>query len=109
MASAQVTVSEIRSRQAQGTLEEGSGTLTLSAANTYTGATAIDGGVVNIRNDAALGTTAGGTTVASGAALKHPGRCRGGPQEALSLSGTAVSNGGARCGTSAARTLMAEP
>jgi fibronectin-binding autotransporter adhesin len=42
--------------------------LTLSGANTYTGATLISAGVLRAQNDTALGTTASGTTVASGAA-----------------------------------------
>ena len=46
------------------------GILTLSGANTYTGATALNAGVTKINNATALGTTAGATTVASGATLQ---------------------------------------
>ena len=54
-----------------GTLEKkGAGTLALSAANSYTGATTITEGIIRISNSSALGTTAGNTTVASGAALE---------------------------------------
>jgi autotransporter-associated beta strand protein len=47
----------------------GAGTVTLSGTNTYTGATQIDAGTVIATNSAALGTTAGSTTITSGAAL----------------------------------------
>jgi autotransporter-associated beta strand protein len=72
----------------------GTGTLTLSGANTYTGATAINAGVLNIQSNTALGTTAGSTTVASGAALQLQNNTSVGA-ETLTLSGTGVSNGGA--------------
>ncbi|MBU3586204.1 glycine-rich domain-containing protein, partial [Polynucleobacter sp. AM-26B4] len=74
--------------------KDGSGTLTLSGANTYTGATAINNGVVRASNNTALGTIAGGVTVASGAALELSGGITIG-DEALSLNGTGVSSGGA--------------
>jgi autotransporter-associated beta strand protein len=51
----------------------GSGTLALSSANTYSGATSITGGVLNIQNATALGGTSAGTTVSSGAALELQG------------------------------------
>lgn len=44
----------------------GSGTLTVSGSNTYTGATVVNAGVLNVRNGAALGGTASGTTVTTG-------------------------------------------
>ena len=54
-----------------GTLEKAnaSSTLTLSGTNTYSGATTISGGIIAISNADGLGTTAGATTVDSGAAL----------------------------------------
>lgn len=70
------------------------GTLVLAAANTYEGATAVNYGTLNIRHDTALGTTAGGTTVAAGAALELEGGVRVG-SEALSLNGTGIDSGGA--------------
>jgi autotransporter-associated beta strand protein len=72
----------------------GTGTLTLSGANTYNGATSINAGVLNIQHATALGTTAAGTTVASGAALQIQGGITIGA-EALSLAGTGISNDGA--------------
>jgi autotransporter-associated beta strand protein len=47
----------------------GTGTLTLSATNTYTGATTVNNGTLKVTADDALGTTAAGTIVASGATL----------------------------------------
>ena len=51
----------------------GSGILTLSGANTYTGLTTVSSGALNIQNANALGTTAAGTSVTSGAALQIQG------------------------------------
>ena len=81
----------------------GTGTLILSGANTYTGATAINAGVVNIQNATALGTTAGGVTVASGTALELQGGITIGA-EALSISGTGVASNGAVRNISGANT-----
>ena len=52
-----------------GVTMDGTGTLALSGTNTFTGATAVNSGTLEIRNNAALGTTAGTTTVANGATL----------------------------------------
>jgi fibronectin-binding autotransporter adhesin len=68
-------------------------TLTMSGANTYSGATTVTSGTLKLGNAAALGTTATGTTVASGAALDLLGQTVG--DEALTLSGTGISAGGA--------------
>ncbi|HYR76789.1 MAG TPA: autotransporter-associated beta strand repeat-containing protein, partial [Pyrinomonadaceae bacterium] len=68
------------------------GTLTLSGANTYTGTTTISAGVVNIQNATALGTTAAGTTVASGARLEVQGDIAVGA-EALTINGTGGGSG----------------
>lgn len=74
--------------------KDGTGTVTFTTANSYTGATAINAGVLNIRNKTSLGTTASGTTVASGAALEVQNNIAVGT-EALNLSGTGVSGNGA--------------
>ncbi len=74
--------------------KSGTGRLTLSGANTYTGAMTISEGVVNAQNATALGTTAGGVTVANGAALEVQGGVTIGA-ETLSITGSGVSSGGA--------------
>jgi len=75
-------------------IQNATSTLTLSGNNTYTGATTINAGVLNIQDANALGTTANGTTVVSGAALQLQGNILVGA-EALTLSGNGVSNDGA--------------
>ncbi|MFZ1609942.1 MAG: autotransporter-associated beta strand repeat-containing protein [Chitinophagales bacterium] len=83
-----------------GTITTGTGTLsksnggkwTLTGANTYTGATSITGGVLNIQNATALGTTAGGVTVS--AALELQNNITVG-NESLSLTGGGISSNGA--------------
>ena len=74
--------------------KSGSGTLTLTGANTYTGTTAINAGILSIGNSAALGTTAGSTTVAGGASLELQGGISVGA-ELLGLAGTGFGSTGA--------------
>ena len=50
-------------------VKQDSNFLILSGNNTYTGATTINGGTVQVRANNALGTTGAGTTIASGATL----------------------------------------
>jgi fibronectin-binding autotransporter adhesin len=52
-----------------GVTMDGTGTVALSGTNTYTGATAVNSGTLEIRNNSALGGTGGTTTVANGATL----------------------------------------
>lgn len=47
----------------------GTGNQTLTGANTYSGLTTVSAGILTVANNAALGTTAGGTSVLSGATL----------------------------------------
>ncbi len=54
-------------------IKTGTGTLQLTGANTYNGATTVSAGVLNIQNDTALGTTNKGTTVSNGATLQLQG------------------------------------
>jgi autotransporter-associated beta strand protein len=78
-----------------GTLtKDGNGTLTLSGTNTYTGLTTVSTGVLNIQNAQGTGTTAGGVSVASGAALELQGGITVGA-EALTINNTGISSGGA--------------
>jgi len=70
------------------------GTVTLSGTNTYTGLTTVSNGILQVNVDQALGTTAAGTTVSSGAALKL-NNVNYATAEALTINGTGVSNGGA--------------
>lgn len=53
-----------------GTLEKkGGGTLTLTAANTYTGVTTVSAGTLQLGNASAAGSLAGGVSISSGATL----------------------------------------
>jgi autotransporter-associated beta strand protein len=92
--SGNTTVSTIISTGSGTLTKDGSGTLTLSGANSYTGLTTISAGVVTAANNTALGTVAGGVTVADGAALQLSGVITIGA-EALTLNGTGISSGGA--------------
>ncbi len=70
----------------------GAGTLILSGANDYNGATTVSAGVLNIRNGSALGNTSSSTTVANNAALEIQGNIT--VAEDVVISGTGVSSGG---------------
>ncbi|MEI6073774.1 MAG: autotransporter-associated beta strand repeat-containing protein, partial [Verrucomicrobiae bacterium] len=72
----------------------GAGTQVLMGANTYTGLTTVSTGVLNIQNASALGTTAAGTLVTSGAALQLQGGIAP-TGETLTLNGMGISNDGA--------------
>src|SRR6266705_3403479 len=72
----------------------GTGTLTLSGANTYSGATTVSAGVLDVQNNTALGATAGATTVAGGAALQLDGSGLV-VAEPVTLNGTGIAGGGA--------------
>ncbi len=67
--------------------KSGGGTLTLTNTNLYTGATFISAGKLVLGNASALGSTAVGTTLASGATLDFNGQNVGG--ESVSLLGGA--------------------
>ena len=81
----------------------GGGTQVLSGANFYAGATTVTGGVLSIRNGSALGSTAGATTVANGAALQIEGGISVGA-EALTLNGGGIASDGALRNVSGANT-----
>ncbi len=54
-------------------IKTGNGTWTLSGANTFTGAVSVNAGALRAASNTALGTVAGGVTVASGATLELGG------------------------------------
>src|SRR2546426_668726 len=72
----------------------GTGTMTLSGANTYSGATTVSAGVLDVQNNSSLGATAGATTVAGGAALQLDGSGLL-VAELVTLNGTGIAGGGA--------------
>lgn len=79
---------------AAGLTKTGSFALTLTNSNSYTGTTTISAGILNIQHANALGTTAGSTSVTSGAALEIQGAITT-AAEGLTLNGTGISAGGA--------------
>ena len=81
----------------------GSGTLTLSGNNTYTGQTNINVGTVSITHNNALGSTGGATTVASGAVLSISNDITSG--ENITIAGTGISSNGAIRNTADDNTL----
>ena len=75
-------------------IKVGASTLTLSAANDFTGAMSISNGAVRLSSATGAGTVAGGIAVTSGAALELTGGISVGA-EALTLNGFGLSSGGA--------------
>jgi autotransporter-associated beta strand protein len=78
----------------------GTGTTTLSAANTYTGTTTVSAGKLVVTDAQALGTAAAGTTVASGASLELGTGLNYSTAESLTINGSGGSHGGALRGGS---------
>jgi autotransporter-associated beta strand protein len=80
-----------------GLTKSDSGTLALGASNSYSGTTVVNAGTLTIADGNALGSTAAGTTVASGAQLRLTATNSGFTvgDEALTISGDGVSSGGA--------------
>lgn len=76
---------------------DGKGLLVLGGDNTYTGATTISAGTVRLDHANALGSTASGTTVSSGATLDLNGKAVG--AETVSINGTGVGGNGALVNT----------
>ena len=79
-----------------GIIKTGTNNLVLTYANDYTGTTAINEGRIVLANGNALGSTAGGTVVASGAQLRlNPLTNTVFSAEPLTISGQGVPSGGA--------------
>jgi fibronectin-binding autotransporter adhesin len=80
-------------------VKQGTGTLGLGGANTYSGDTLVSAGVLRIGNSSALGSTNGGTVVESGAQLRLitgvAGATSYGNGESLTISGDGGSYTGA--------------
>ncbi len=90
-----VTMPSIGETVASTLTKTGSGVLALTTANAYTGQTNVSDGVLEVRANDALGTTAGGTVVTSGGSLRLVGGFDYSTTEALTLTGDghATSNG----------------
>jgi autotransporter-associated beta strand protein len=100
-----VTVANIIS--GSGTVSQtGSGTLALIGGNTFTGAVSVLQGTLQAGNNSALGTTNGGTTVASGATLEIIANAINLGQEPITISGTGVGGAGALVNNSGSATFV---
>jgi autotransporter-associated beta strand protein len=75
--------------------KQGSHTAILSGANTYSGVTAVGGGILVASANNALGSTAGGTTVSNGASLAFSNNVAYTTAEAVTLFGAGVGGIGA--------------
>lgn len=75
--------------------KSGTGSLTLSNANDFTGNILINAGTLRAANNSALGLTNGTTTIASGATLDLGGASLFNPGEFITVSGSGMGNTGA--------------
>ncbi len=86
-----------------GLTKVGNSVFTLTGNSTYSGATNINVGTLNVQNSNALGTTAGGTTIASGATLELQNDISIG--DAINFRGTGFATNGAIRNVSGNNTL----
>jgi autotransporter-associated beta strand protein len=84
--------------------KQGTGSVTLASANTYTGITTIEAGIIRLGNAQGLGTEAGKTVIESGGTLDING-FRVGPNgnELIEVEGTGAGGNGAIINTGAAQ------
>ncbi len=80
-----------------GVAKAGTGTWTVSGVNTYSGTTAVTGGVLSVANAAGLGAATNGTTVSAGGTLDINNVTVA--SEAIFLNGTGSASQGALTGT----------
>jgi len=85
-------------------VKQGSGTLTLSGTNTYSGATTVNAGVLDLQSSSALGASTFGNTVANGAAVQLSNNISV-TEGSFTISGTGVGSTGAIRNTSGTNTL----
>lgn len=75
-------------------VKNGTGTMTVTGANTYSGSTMVNAGILSIGHSTGLGTVVGGTSVSSGGCLQFFGGINVGA-ESLSLVGVGPNSRGA--------------
>jgi len=78
---------------AYGISKTGTGTVILSAGNTFTGGTTVSTGILKVNHVTALGANSSGVSVTSGAAIDINGITMTGTNQ-LTLNGTGISSGG---------------
>src|SRR5579883_2439005 len=81
--------------------QEGTGTVTFSQANTYTGTTTVSAGRLSVTKNTGLGSGSGAISVTSGAVLDMNFGATGSLSNtgAITLNGTGISSGGALTGS----------